>query len=132
MKLCNAALFVKALIVTGALAATTVGLAAPAWAGQNVKVEWGGRVYGAFHHKGDWLQLVDHCNTPNQTSTGYLQVRNGAEIKTYYATNGPNGEHICGERWINRNFREGRDIGIRVCLVEPGPDACKPWRWGIA
>jgi hypothetical protein len=143
MTLRKGALVVKALIVTGAVAAMTVGLAAPAWAGQNVsaRVTWGtGRFdpspmstmwgYGAFHHKGDWLQLWDRCQ--NDRLTAYLKVRNGAEIKTYYVAK--KGEpHRCGERWINRDFREGRDIAIMVCIVKPGNDNCgRGWRWGVA
>jgi hypothetical protein len=128
MKLRKATRVVKPLMLTAALTATT---AAPAWAGQNVSArEWNpwGSVYGAFHHKGDYLQLVDSCG---DSLGGYLQLRNGAERKTYYRESGGQ-SHPCGERWINRNFREGRDIGIRVCLAKPGPDFCSPWRWGIA
>jgi hypothetical protein len=87
-------------------------------------------VYGAFHHKGDRLQLWDRCQ--KNSFTGYLQVRNGAEMKTYYVAR-KGMPHRCGERWINRNFREGRDIGIRACLAIPSDwDTCSPWRWGIA
>jgi hypothetical protein len=132
-------MIVRALIVAAAVAATTVGLAAPAWAGQNVSARVTGNnlgdpdappwVYAAFHHEGDWLQLVDNCD---DLFLGYLQVRNGAEQKTYYVAK--KGEsHQCGQRWVNRNFREGRDIGIRACTVRPAdPDHCSPWRWGIA
>ena len=44
-----------------------MGLTAPAWAGQNVsaRIDFGALqtgVYGAFHHKGDRVQLVDSCD----------------------------------------------------------------------
>jgi hypothetical protein len=146
MKLRKATLVVKALIVTGAVAATTMGLAAPAWAGQNVSTVvpfgdghydpgWGSydSGYGAFHHKGDWLQLVDRCSDRYYIDNliVYLQVRNGAETRTYYVAK-KGQRHRCGERWINRDFREGRDIAIRVCIVRRGRDRCAGWRWGIA
>ena len=146
MKLREATLVVKALIIAGVVAATTVGLAAPAWAGQNVSTVvpfHDGRYdpgpgsydsgYGAFHHEGDWLQLVDRCTDRYYIDnlTVYLQVRNGAETSTYYVAKKEQ-PHRCGERWINRNFREGRDIAIRVCIVRRGLDRCVGWRWGIA
>jgi hypothetical protein len=131
-------LVVKTSIVIGAVAATTVALAATAWAGQNVAARYpiangdphlpGAILYGAFHHKGDWLQLVNSCRG---WGIGYIQVRSGAETKTYYVAK-KGQAHRCGERWINRNFREGQPIGIRVCLVRRGRDKCVPWRWGIA
>jgi hypothetical protein len=131
MKLRKATLVVKALVLTAAVAATTVGWAAPAWAGQNVsaRIDFGALqtdVYGAFHHKGDWVQLVDSCDNK---AVSYVQVRSGG---TYYVAK--RGEsHRCGTRWINRNFREGRKIGIRVCNVVPASvDTCTSWRWGIA
>ena len=115
-------------------AATTAGWAAPAWAGQNVsaRIDFGSlqtEVYGAFHHKGDWVQLVDSCDNK---AVSYIQVRNGAERKTYYVAK-KGQPHRCGTRWINRNFREGRKIGIRVCNVVPASvDTCTSYRWGIA
>jgi hypothetical protein len=134
MKLRKATLVVKALILTAAVAATTVGLAAPAWAGQNVsaRIDFGALqtdVYGAFHHEGEWVQLVDSCDNK---AVSYIQVRNGAETKTYYVAK--KGEsHRCGTRWIDRNFREGQKIGIRVCnSVSFSVDTCSSWRWGIA
>jgi hypothetical protein len=90
-----------------ARAATTVGLAAPAWAGQSVsaRIDFGALqtdVHGAFHHKGDWVQLVDSCN--NQ-AVSYIQVRGPFHrgTKTYYVTK-PGESHRCGTRCINRNF----------------------------
>jgi hypothetical protein len=126
-------MIVKALIVAGAVAAATVGVVAPAWAGQNVsaKVLDPPVVYGAFHHQGDRLQLVQDCSGVVKR-IGYLQVRNGAEMKTYYLAKKGQPHRSCGERWINRNFREGRDISIRVCFVQRGADRCSAWRWGIA
>jgi hypothetical protein len=129
-------LVVKALILTAGVAATTVGLAAPAWAGQNVsaQIDFGALqtdVYGAFHHKGDWAQLVDSCD---DKAVSYIQVRDESPFltRTYHVAK--KGEsHRCGERWINRNFREGRKIGIRVCIdVFFSRDTCTSWRWGIA
>jgi hypothetical protein len=139
MKLRKATL---ALILTGAVAATTMGLAAPAWAGQNVsaQIDFGASqpdVYGAFHHKGDWVQLEDSCR---DKQPAYIQVRKvftgplgpGAQTKTYYVAK--RGEsHRCGTRWINRNFKEGRSIGIRVCVTIPfSVDQCTSLRWGKA
>ena len=137
MTLRKATLTVKALILTGAVAAMTVGLAAPAWAGQNVsaQIDFGALqtdVYGAFHHKGDWVQLVDSCDNK---AVSYIQVRGAFSWpggrKTYYVAKAGQ-KHRCGSRWINRNFREGRKIGIRVCNVAAGIDTCTSWRWGIA
>jgi hypothetical protein len=76
MKLRKPTLVVKALILTAAVAATTMGLAAPAWAGQNVsaRIDFGALqtdVYGAFHHRGDWVQLVDSCD---DKAVSYSQV----------------------------------------------------------
>ena len=58
MKQRKATLVVKALMLTAVVAATTMGFAAPAWAGQNVsaRIDFGALqtdVYGAFRHKGD-------------------------------------------------------------------------------
>ena len=137
MKPRKAVLVVKALILSAAAAATTVGWAEPAWAGKNVtaRIDFGLEtdVYGAFHHKGDWVQLVDSCDNK---AVSYIQVR-GADswpggMKTYYVAKAGK-SHRCGSRWINRNFREGRKIGIRVCDAVPGgSDSCTSWRWGIA
>ena len=134
MTLRKSALVVRALILTAAVAATTVGLATPAWAGQNVtaRIDFGAlqtEVYGAFHHNGDWVQLVDSCK---DKAVSYIQVRNGAEQRTYYVAK-KGQPHRCGERWIDRNFQEGRKIGIRVCIsVSFSVDTCTSWRWGIA
>jgi hypothetical protein len=134
MTLRKVTLVVKALILAGAVAATIVGSAAPAWAGQNVsaRIDFGALqtdVYGAFHHRGDWVQLVDSCD---DKAVSYIQVRNGAEQKTYYVAK-KGQSHRCGKRWINRNFQEGRRIGIRVCTSVPfSVDTCSSWRWGIA
>ena len=134
MKLRKGTLVAKALILTAAVAATTVGLVSPAWAGQNVsaRINFGALrtdVYGAFHHDGDWVQLVDSCDNK---AVSYIQVRNGAETKTYYVAK-KGQSHRCGTRWINRNVREGRNIGIRVCnVVAASVDTCTSWRWGTA
>ena len=137
MKPRKATLVAKALILTAAVAAATVGLAAPAWAGQNVtaRSDFGALqtdVYGAFHQKGYWVQLVDSCD--NKT-VSYIRVRGPFSFtggtKTYYVAK-PGESHRCGTRWINRNFREGQKIGIQVCNVAAGVDSCTSWRWGIA
>jgi hypothetical protein len=127
-----------ALILTAVVAATTVLSVAPAWAGQNVSAEinFGAldtEVYGAFHHKGDWVQLVDSCRNK---AVSYIQVRGASSwpggTKTYYVAKRGQ-RHRCGTRWINRNFREGRKIAIRVCtVVHASVDSCTSWRWGIA
>jgi hypothetical protein len=140
MKLRKPTLVVKALILTAAVAATTMGLAAPAWAGQNVsaRIDFGALqtdVYGAFHHEGDWVQLVDSCS---DKQPAYIKVRAVVAflpdpVSTYYiAKRGQS--HRCGTRWINRDFTEGRKIGIRVCVRIPfSVDQCTSgWRWGIA
>jgi hypothetical protein len=128
---------VKALILAAAVATTTAGLAAPAWAGQNVsaRIDFGALqtdVYGAFHHEGDRVQLVDSCDNK---AVSYIQVRGPFSFtggtKTYYVAK-PGESHRCGTRWINRNFREGQKIGIRVCDVSFGVDTCSSCRWGIA
>jgi hypothetical protein len=137
MNLRKATLVVKGLILTVAVAAATVGLAAPAWAGQNVsaQIDFGAfqtDVYGAFHHEGDWVQLVDSCDNK---AISLIRVRGPFSwtggTKTYYVAQ-PGESHRCGTRWINRNFREGERIGIQVCNVAAGLDSCTSWRWGIA
>ncbi|HEX6022794.1 MAG TPA: hypothetical protein VFZ00_12415 [Solirubrobacter sp.] len=140
MSLRKPTLAVKALMITATVAATTMGLAAPAWAGRNVsaQIDFGAletSVYGAFHHRGDWVQLVDSCK---DKQPAYIKVRAAVAfwpdpISTYYVAK-KGQKHRCGSRWINRNFTEHRKIGIKVCVRIPASvDQCTPgWRWGIA
>jgi hypothetical protein len=102
-------------------------LAAPAeaaTAGRNVSA-WAPGAYGAFHHRGDDLQLWD-TNCADRRAV-YMRVWSGAGSKTYW-------NKRCGTRWIRKkiNYREGRDIAIQVCQSRPGPDACSARKWGVA
>ena len=131
----NATLAVKALMLAVAIAAAAVALAAPAMAGKHSKnvsarIDFGREthVYGAFHHKGDWIQLVDSCR---DKAVSYIKVRRGKKRSTYYVAK-KGQPHRCGTRWVNREFKEDRSIGISVCIATPGGrDTCTPWRWGI-
>ncbi|MFG1947682.1 hypothetical protein [Nonomuraea sp. NPDC048826] len=118
-----AAVLAAGVIPLLAAATPATPAAAESAAGRNVSARTGG-VYGAFHHRGDDLQLWDtRCSDRHAV---YIKVWNGAGTKTYW-------NKSCGTRWIKKvNYREGRDIAIQVCVSRTGVDPCSPRRWGVA
>lgn len=105
---------------------------APGKRGQNVTAAMATKgvrnLYGAFHHKGDWLQMIDTCRD-GKTGTLEVRYRSSKPIAYYDLWNYPG---HCGQRWINTNFQEKEYVGIRLCRPSGGARTCTPWRWGIA